>query len=427
MAGIGNCLSIDDLDVKGKRVLVRVDYNVPLKEGVITNAQRVVATVPTVQFLLTRGAKVVVLVSHLDRPEGRVVPSMSLRPVAACLEASLGSPVLFVPQTIGSDAEAACEAAAKGSVVLLENVRFHREEEGKGKDEDGKGIKATKEAITAFRVSLARLGDVYVNDAFGCAHRAHSSMLGEGFAQRAAGLLLKKELEYFSTALDSPPRPFLAILGGAKVSDKILLIETLLDKVDEMIIGGGMAFTFKKALDGMAIGKSLFDEAGAELVPKLMAKAKEKGVQIHLPVDFVVSERAPFGLPQDEADKLVTQIADDKVGVADHLMGLDCGPKSGEAFAAAVKRCKIVVWNGPMGVFEYSQFEGGTRALMDEVVNATQNGTITIIGGGDTATCCKKFNTEDKVSHVSTGGGASLELLEGKVLPGILALSKKGE
>jgi len=410
--------------VADKRVVMRVDYNVPMKNGVVTNSQRVDATVPTIQLLFSKGAEVLVLLSHLGRPEGRPVPEFSLRQIVECVQAAVGEdhPVIFVPSTVGADAEAAIGGAAKGSIVLLENTRFHLEEEGKGKDDEGKSVKATNEAVQAFRGHLARLGEVYVNEAFGCAHRAHSSVLGEGYAVRAAGLLMSKELDYFAKALQDPARPFLSILGGAKVSDKIQLIENLLDKVDEMIIGGGMAFTFNKVLNNMEIGNSLFDEQGAELVPRLMAKAEANKVKIHLPVDFVVSASAPFGLSEEDVAKIETRTVTESEGVPSGWMGLDVGPESAAKFAEAVGRSQLLVWNGPMGVFEYGPFEGGTKTVMDSVVSATASGSITVIGGGDTATCCKKYKTVAQVSHVSTGGGASLELLEGKILPGVAAL-----
>jgi len=257
---------------------------------------------------------------------------------------------------------------------------------------------------------------VYVNDAFGTAHRAHSSMMGEGFDQRAAGFLLAKELQYFAKAICSPERPFLAILGGAKVADKIQLIENMLDKVDEMIIGGGMAFTFRKVMDNMAIGTSLYDEEGAKIVASLVEKAKAKNVKLHFPVDFVTADKF--------AENAGVGAATVEEGIPEGWMGLDCGPKSNIAFAEVVARAKLIVWNGPAGVFEFENFSGGTKALMAAVVKCTEAGGVTIIGGGDTATCAAKYKTEDKVSHVSTGGGASLELLEGKVLPGVAALSE---
>jgi len=311
--------------------------------------------------------------------------------------------------------EKACADPADGSIILLENVRYHVEEEGKGVTASGEKIKAKEADVKTFRESLAKLGDIYVNDAFGTAHRAHSSMLGEGFKERACGFLVQKELEAFSKVLDQPTKPVLAILGGAKVSDKIQLIMNMLDKVNLMIIGGGMAYTFLKTNDGMSIGTSLYDEEGAKIVPDIMAKAKEKDVEIILPVDFVVSSK--FG--EDGEVKTATK-AD---GIPDGFMGLDCGPESMKLNAKAVAKAKTIIWNGPMGVFEMAKFEKGTKDLMDEVVKATKKKTITIIGGGDTATCCKKYDTEKKVTHCSTGGGASLELLEGKPMPGIEALS----
>ncbi|CAH0764945.1 unnamed protein product [Bemisia tabaci] len=276
-------------------------------------------------------------------------------------------------------------------------------------------IKASSEAVKAFRESLRKLGDVYVNDAFGTAHRAHSSMMGEGFDQRASGFLMKKELTYFAKALDNPEKPFLAILGGAKVADKIQLIENLLDKVSEMIIGGGMAYTFLKESKGMQIGTSLYDAEGAKIVKKLLDKAEANKVKIYLPVDFVTADK----FSEDAA----TGSATVESGIPEGWMGLDVGPKSRELFTEPILRAKVIVWNGPAGVFEFPNFANGTKAIMDAVVKATTQGSTTIIGGGDTATCAAKWNTEDKVSHVSTGGGASLELLEGKILPGVAALS----
>jgi len=259
------------------------------------------------------------------------------------------------------------------------------------------------------------LGDVYVNDAFGTAHRAHSSMVGVCLEKRAAGFLMKKELQYFAKALENPERPFLAILGGAKVKDKIQLIESMLDKVNEMIIGGGMAYTFLKVLNNMKIGNSLFDAEGSQIINKLMEKAKANKVQIHLPVDFITADKF-----DENATVGAANLAD---GIPDGWMGLDVGQESVKQFKEVIARAKTIVWNGPVGVFEWAKFASGTKAVMDAVVEATKKGTTTIIGGGDTATCCAKWDTEDKVSHVSTGGGASLELLEGKTLPGVAALS----
>ncbi|XP_063394007.1 phosphoglycerate kinase [Cydia fagiglandana] len=408
-------LSIDALDLAGKRVLIRVDFNVPLKEGIITNNQRIVAALDTVKYALEKGSKSVVLMSHLGRPDGQANLKYTLKPVAEELKKLLNREITFLPDCVGPEVENVCADPAPGSVILLENLRFHIEEEGKGLDASGAKAKADPEKVKAFRASLRKLGDVYVNDAFGTAHRAHSSMMGEGFEQRASGFLLKKELQYFAKALDNPERPFLAILGGAKVADKIQLIENLLDKVNEMIIGGGMAYTFLKESKGMTIGNSLYDAEGAKIVAKLLEKAAKNNVQVHLPVDFISADKF------DENAQVGTATVES--GIPDGWMGLDVGPQSRELFAGPIARAKVIVWNGPAGVFEFEKFAGGTKAIMDGVVNATLNGTTTIIGGGDTATCCAKWGTEDKVSHVSTGGGASLELLEGKVLPGVAALS----
>jgi len=412
-----NKLPINLLPIAGERVFMRCDFNVPQdkKTGEITNNARIVAALPSIQYCLDNGAKSVVLCSHLGRPDGQKNMKFTLTPVAEELKKLLNREVTFLSDCVGDEVEAACASPAAGSVILLENLRFHIEEEGKGVNASGEKVKADKEAVTKFRASLRKLADVYVNDAFGTAHRAHSSMMGDGFEKRAAGFLLKKELTYFSKALDNPQRPFLAILGGAKVADKIQLIESMLDKVDEMIIGGGMAFTFRKVLDNMSIGTSLFDEEGAKIVPKLIEKAKAKNVKLHFPVDFVTADKF--------AEDANVGAATLEEGIPDDRMGLDCGPKSRQLFAEVISRAKVVVWNGPAGVFEFDNFANGTKALMDAVVALTVAGGITIIGGGDTATCCAKYNTEDKVSHVSTGGGASLELLEGKVLPGVAALS----
>ncbi|XP_032218195.2 phosphoglycerate kinase [Nematostella vectensis] len=410
-----NKLGIADVDVKDKRVLMRVDFNVPLKGKEITNNQRIVAALPSIKHCLEKGAKSVVLMSHLGRPDGRVQEKYSMAPVANELKKLLGKEVKFLPSCVGPEVQAACANPAPGSVILLENLRFHLEEEGKGVDADGNKVKANADAVKVFRESLATLGDIYVNDAFGTAHRAHSSMVGIDHPKKAAGFLLKKELDYFAKALESPEQPFLAILGGAKVADKIQLIENLLDKVNDMIIGGGMAYTFTKVLNNMEIGDSLFDQKGAEIVQKLCDKAKERGVKLYLPVDFITANKF--------AEDAEVGSATVESGIPKGWMGLDCGPKTVETFKAVIGKAKTIVWNGPVGVFEFAKFDAGTKAVMDAVVDATKNGATSIIGGGDTATCCAKWGTEDKVSHVSTGGGASLELLEGKTLPGVAALS----
>ncbi|CAE8733971.1 unnamed protein product [Polarella glacialis] len=413
--------TINDVNVAGKRIFMRVDFNVPQDKKdptIITNTQRIDGALPTILKVLEQGAKSVVLASHLGRPDGCVVEKFSLAPVAKILEEKLGRPVIFCKDCVGAEVEAACADPATGTVILLENLRFHVEEEGKGEDAAGNKIKADKEKVTEFRASIRKLADIYCNDAFGTAHRAHSSMVGEGYDVKCAGDLMGKELSAFAKVLDEPAKPVLAILGGAKVSDKIQLIMNMIDKVDKIIVGGGMAYTFLKIRDGMSIGTSLYDEEGAKIVPDILAKAAKLGVEIILPVDFTISNK--FG-----EDGEIREGVTAKEGIPDGFMGLDCGPASIAMNAKAVADSKTIIWNGPMGVFEMARFEPGTKTLMDAVVEATTKGVITVIGGGDTATACKNYNTEDKVTHCSTGGGASLELLEGKVLPGVAALNDK--
>ncbi len=397
---------------------MRVDFNVPMDKstGTITNTQRIEAALPTIRYILDQGASVT-LMSHLGRPDGQPNPKYSLQPVASRLEELLGKPVLFLADCVGPEVEAACAAPAPGSVILLENLRFHLEEEGSVKDESGNKVKADPEKISAFRASLSKLGDVYCNDAFGTAHRAHSSVVGIDLPERVAGLLMDKELDAFARVLEKPERPLLAILGGAKIADKIPLIQNLLDQADEIIIGGGMAYTFKKVLHGMSIGTSLYDEAGAALAPELMRKAEQRGVKIHLPVDYICTEQFS---PDGE-----TRPADDSNGIPDGWMGLDCGPESIRLFREVILRARTLIWNGPAGVFEFDAFSKGTRAMADAVAEVTRMGAITVIGGGDTATAAQKFGVADQVTHCSTGGGASLELLEGKELPGVSFLSEK--
>ncbi|KAL1306659.1 hypothetical protein AAFC00_005333 [Neodothiora populina] len=411
-------LSITDVDLKGKRVLIRVDFNVPLDaDKNITNNQRIVGALPTVKYAVDNGAKAVILMSHLGRPDGKVNPKYSLKPVVAELEKLLGKKVTFTSDCVGPEVEKTVNSVTDGGIVLLENLRFHAEEEGSSKDAEGKKVKADKAKVEEFRKGLTALGDVYINDAFGTAHRAHSSMVGVDLPQKASGFLMKKELEYFAKALENPQRPFLAILGGAKVSDKIQLIDNLLGKVDSLIICGGMAFTFKKTLEGVKIGDSLFDEAGSKTVKDLVEKAKKNNVKIVLPCDYITA---------DKFDKDAnTSTATDEEGIPDGWMGLDCGEKSLKAYKAAIDEAKTILWNGPPGVFEFEKFANGTKGTMNAAVEAAQNGKIVIIGGGDTATVAAKYGVEDKLSHVSTGGGASLELLEGKELPGVAALSSK--
>lgn len=408
--------SLRDLDFAGKRALVRVDFNVPQDKatGAITNNQRIVAALPTIKHVLDHGGSVV-LMSHLGRPNGEKAAKFTLKPVAAELEKLLGKPVKFVAECSGPEAEEACTGLQPGDVVLLENLRFHIEEEGKAKKEDGTSVKADPAAVAAFRASLSKLGDIYVNDAFGTAHRAHSSMVGVDLPRKAAGFLMEKELNAFAAVLDHPQRPLLAILGGAKIADKIPLITNLIEKADEIIIGGGMAYTFKKVLDGMEIGASLFDPEGAKIVADLAAKAEARKVRLIFPVDFVCGDA--FSADAN------TQAADDASGIPAGWEGLDAGPKSIALYREAILRAKTIIWNGPPGVFEFEKFSGATKAMAEAVAEATAKGATTVVGGGDTATAAKKFGVADKVSHCSTGGGASLEFLEGKQLPGVAALS----
>jgi phosphoglycerate kinase len=407
--------TIRDLDLAGKRVFIRVDFNVPQdkKTGVITNNARIVAALPTIQYALEKGASVV-LASHLGRPDGQVIEKFSLKPVAAELEKVLGKPVIFAADCVGPVAEAAAAALKPGQVLLLENLRFHIEEEGKVKNEDGTSTKADPAKVTEFRAGLSKLADVYVNDAFGTAHRAHSSMVGVTLPIKAAGFLMEAELKAFSKVLETPDRPLLAILGGAKIADKIPLIKNLLDKADKIIIGGGMAYTFHKVLRGTPIGASLYDAEGAKIVEELVAKAAARNVELIFPVDFIAADKF--------APDANTQPADLATGIPDGWEGLDAGPKSIELYRQAILSSKTIIWNGPAGVFEFEKFAGATKAMADAIAEATANGATTIVGGGDTATAAKKFGVAKKVTHCSTGGGASLEYLEGKALPGVVFL-----
>ncbi|MBI5767148.1 MAG: phosphoglycerate kinase [Verrucomicrobia bacterium] len=414
-------LSIRDLKLAGKRVLMRVDFNVPQDKvtGAITNNQRIVAALPTIKYALNEGAAVV-LMSHLGRPDGQKIAKFSLKPVADELAKLLTKPVKFLDDCVGPAVEAACAPGAlkAGEVVLLENLRFHIEEEGKVKIKNADGtetkLKADPAKEAAFRASLSKLGDVFVNDAFGTAHRAHSSMVGVALKEKAAGFLMEAELKAFAAVLETPQRPLLAILGGAKIADKIPLINNLLEKANEIIIGGGMAFTFKKELEGMTIGDSLYDPEGAKIAKELFAKAAAKGVKITLPVDFVCADKFDANAN--------TKVTTDKEGIPAGWMGLDGGPKSIELYAQVIGRAKTIVWNGPSGVFEFEKFAGSTKAMAAAIAKATEAGATTVVGGGDTATAAKKFKVADQVTHCSTGGGASLEFLEGKVLPGVAFL-----
>jgi phosphoglycerate kinase len=408
-------LFIEDLDVSGKRVLMRVDFNVPLKDGKVEDEKRISAALPSIKYLLDKGASVV-LMSHLGRPDGQAKPEFSLRPVAAKLEELLGRPVQFVDECVGAKAEAACSALKPGGVILLENVRFHIEEEGKVKLEDGAKIVADKEKVAAFRAGLSRLGDVYVNDAFGTAHRDHSSVAGITLPRRACGYLMKKELDFLGSAIENPKRPFVAIIGGAKVSGKIDVIKNMLPKVDRLIIGGGMAYTFAKA-KGLETGKSLVE-------PDRVAMAKELldqyGDKLMLPTDCFITDSFDFKARTIGQGRIcaITAIPAD-------WEAIDIGPETAAAYAKVIAGAKTVLWNGPMGVFEVEASAKGTYAVAQALVDATRNGGVTVVGGGDSASAIKKAGLSKQVSHVSTGGGASLEYLEGKVLPGVAALSDK--
>jgi phosphoglycerate kinase len=392
-------LSADDL--RGKRVLVRVDFNVPLDEvGAITDDTRIRAALPTIKDLAGKGARVI-LAAHFGRPKGQVNEALRLTPVATRLSELLGQPVVKTDSAIGPDAEAKVAALADGDVLLLENVRFFAEEEAND---------------PAFAEKLAALADLYVNDAFGAAHRAHASTEGvtKFLSPNVAGHLLEKELQYLQGAIDEPKRPLAAIVGGSKVSSKIGVLEALIDKCDKVLIGGGMIFTFYKAR-GLSVGKSLVEEDKLELARELEAKAKAKGVQLLLPTDVVLADAfAP------DAKTVTTSIND----IPDGWMGLDIGPDSIKAFQAALADCKTVIWNGPMGVFEFDKFAAGTDAIAHTLAGLTATGTTTIIGGGDSVAAVEKVGVAEKMSHISTGGGASLELLEGKILPGVAALDE---
>ena len=408
--------TLRDLPLAGKRVLMRVDFNVPQDKATlaITNNQRIAAALPTIRYALDQGAAVV-LMSHLGRPDGQRVAKFSLRPVAAELQRLLGRPVTFLDDCVGPAVEAACApgALAPGSLVLLENVRFHLEEEGKVKVKEKDGTttsrKAEPAAVDAFRASLRKLGDFYVNDAFGTAHRAHSSVSGLVGMPCAAGFLMQQELDAFAKVLHSPARPFVAILGGAKVSDKLPVIENLLPKVDTLIVGGAMAYTFL-AQQGLPVGTSLVERDLVEAAGKVLAQAKAAGKRILLPVDHVCAAEFKADSPASVHDR-----------IPDGLMGLDIGPRTVADYVAALRGAKTVVWNGPMGVFEMDAFCKGTEAVAHAVAGC---GAFTVVGGGDSVAAAEKTGVTSRLSHVSTGGGASLELLEGKTLPGVAALSR---
>lgn len=395
-------LFVEDLETAGKRVIVRVDFNVPLKDGKVESDKRLRESLPTIKYLRDKGAKVI-LMSHLGRPDGKRVADMSLRPVASALAALLKTPVAFAEDCIGALAEQAVGAMKPGDVLLLENLRFHPEEE---------------ENSPAFAKQLAALADVYVNDAFGSAHRAHASTEGitRFVAQAASGYLMQKELDYLGGALASPRRPFVAIIGGSKVSGKIDVIKHLLPQVDTLLIGGGMTYTFLKA-QGLEVGKSIVENDKLELARSLLAEA---GGKLVLGTDFVVTDKLDFKARTVGALKTVARDA-----IPPDWEAVDAGPQTVAAFTEILLRAKTIIWNGPVGVFEIDATAKGTMAIAEALARATAAGATTIIGGGDSASAIKKAGVADKVSHVSTGGGASLEFLEGKILPGVAALSNR--
>ncbi len=395
-----NKKSIEDIDVKGKKVLVRCDFNVPLNEGKITDENRLVGALPTIKYLMEKGAKII-LCSHMGKPKGEPKKELSLLPVAKRLSEMLNKEVIFADDdnVVGENAKKAVEDMKDGDVVLLQNTRYRKEET---KNEE------------VFSKELASLADVFVNDAFGTAHRAHCSTVGvtNYLKEAACGYLIQKELKFLGNAVEKPERPFVAILGGAKVSDKINVINNLLDKVDTLIIGGGMGYTFLKA-QGYTIGNSLVEEDKVEYSKEMIDKAKEKGVNLLLPIDNVVA---------DKFDKDASPVVTENQNIGEGYMGLDIGPKTAKIYSDAIKSAKTVVWNGPMGVFEFKSFANGTIEVAKAMADSD---AVTIIGGGDSAAAVNILGFGDKMTHISTGGGASLEFLEGKELPGIAALNDK--
>jgi phosphoglycerate kinase len=393
-------MTLRDIELEGKKVLMRVDFNVPIENGVISDDNRIVQALPSIDYVTEHGG-LLILTSHLGRPGGKPDPQFSLKPVAEHLKTLVDTEVHFANDCIGEEAEKVIGQARPGEIVLLENVRFHPGE--KTNDDD-------------FCKALAAHADLFVNDAFGSSHRAHASVAGVAkYLQPAvSGFLLEKEIKYLNRSINNPRRPFVAILGGAKVSDKIGVIENLLDKVDTIIIGGGMTYTFYQA-KGLPVGNSLVEEDKVELAKQLLSEAEKSGVKFMLPIDSVVAREF-----KNDAEHQVV----DEDGIEDGWMALDIGPQSAIAYGNIIKNAQTVVWNGPMGVFEMDNFADGTFAVADALAEATQLGAVTIIGGGDSAAAIKKAGLEDEVSHVSTGGGASLEFLEGKELPGVAALTE---
>lgn len=396
-----NVKNVDSLNFAGKKALIRVDFNVPLDEHFqVSDDTRIQAAVPTIQKILKDGGSAI-LMSHLGRPKGGPEDKYSLKHIISAVEAALGQKISFASDCIGEEASQKAAHLGAGEVLLLENLRFYKEEE---------------KGDSAFAAKLAQLGDVYVNDAFGTAHRAHTStaVIAANFTEKVAGYLMESELTNADKVLGNPERPYTAIMGGAKIADKILIIERLLEKVDNLIIGGGMSYTFAKAQGG-TIGTSLLEADKLDFVLELMEKAKAKGVNLILPVDTVIA---------DDFSNTANQGLVNKGEIPDNWMGLDIGPKTRELFGKVILDSKTILWNGPMGVFEMESFNKGTKAIAEYVAEATRNGAFSLIGGGDSAAAVNKFGYTDQVSYVSTGGGALLEHMEGKVLPGVAALAE---
>ena len=427
-------MTLRDVDLAGKRVVMRVDFNVPMAKdgsGKITDDTRVQAALPSIRYVLEKGASLV-LMSHLGRPKGKGYEAeFSLKPVAEHLAACLGKPVAFAPDCMAADE--IVQALKPGEVCLLENTRFYKAEDGKvKKDDEKKGIHLTEEEYQAKKAELkakrqemakklASYGDIYANDAFGTAHRAHASaaVIADYLKPAVSGFLLEKEIKFLGDAVENPVRPFVAILGGAKVSDKLAVVKNLLNKVDTLIVGGGMAYTFLKA-KGMAVGKSLCEDEQLGYAKEMLAAAEAKGVKFLLPVDSVVADKFPA---EKDASDIQTKVVEGDI--PEGWMGLDIGPKSIALFSEAVKAAKTVVWNGPMGCFEFAPLAKGTFGVCDAVACVKANGGVSIIGGGDSVSAVKKSGKAAEMTHISTGGGASLEFLEGKVLPGVAALADK--
>ncbi|HMO49833.1 MAG TPA: phosphoglycerate kinase [Kiritimatiellia bacterium] len=414
-------LTVRDIDLKGKRVLIRVDFNVPIKDGKVADDTRITSALPTIKYILDHGASVI-LMSHLGRPKGKPAPEFSLKPVADRLSDLMHRPVLFAPDCIGAEVKAMAESLRREQhILLLENLRFHAEEEGKAKvpetatDEEKKAAKAEmKKKQEEFARQLSELGDVYVNDAFGTAHRAHAStaIITKFFKVNAAGFLMEKEIKYMGQALANPERPFIAILGGAKVSDKVNVIANLLTKVDALLIGGAMAYTFYRAM-GIPVGKSLVEEDKKDLAADLLKQAEARGVKLMLPVDNVVADAFSA-----EANHKVVP----RTGIPGDWESLDIGPETATIYAEEIKKARTVIWNGPMGCFEMAPFAKGTLAVAQAIA---ETDCVSIIGGGDSVSAINQSGLADRMTHISTGGGASLEFLEGKELPGVAALTSK--